>query len=47
MLGPHLIALRAICPLPQGERKSKLVLAARFAPEFCGKNESHGCFASK
>jgi hypothetical protein len=29
------------------EGASDRVLAARFAPEFCGKNESHGCFASK
>src|SRR4029077_20745655 len=28
------------------EGASGLVLAARFAPEFCSKNESHCCFAS-
>jgi hypothetical protein len=47
VLSPHLIALRAIYPLPQGERESDHVLAARFAPEFCGMNESHEYFASK
>jgi len=30
--GPHLIALRAISPLPQGERESDLVLATHLHP---------------
>ena len=32
--GPHLIALRAISPLPQGERESDLVLATHPHPSF-------------
>jgi hypothetical protein len=32
--GPHLIALRAISPLPQGERESDLVLAMHPHPSF-------------
>src|ERR1700722_9533069 len=38
--GPHLIALRAICPLPQGERESDHVLAARYAPEFAARTKA-------
>jgi hypothetical protein len=43
--GPHLIALRAICPLPQGERKSDLTLAMHPHPSF--GNERHEVFASE
>jgi hypothetical protein len=44
-LGPHLIALRAICPLPQGERTNHFVLAMHPHPSF--GNERHEVFASK
>jgi hypothetical protein len=45
MLGPHLIALRAIGPLPQGERTSHFVLATHPRPSFA--DQSHEFFASK
>jgi len=45
VLGPHLIALRAICPLPQGARTGILVLAMHPHPSF--GNERHEVFASK
>ena len=45
VLGPHLIALRAICPFPQGARTDIIVLAMHPHPSF-GK-ERHEVFASK
>jgi len=42
--GPHLIALRAIYPLPQGARESDRVLAMQPHPSF--GNERHEVFAS-
>ena len=44
----NLTHIQSSCPAIAGaEGASDPVLAAPFAPEFCSKNESHCCFASK